>query len=102
MVGDRMSVQRQSSSSDLSGYLDIENENVQAPTSSKSDFLKSVQKAIDDFEDNLLIGRLKSGKLAMNDYHNLLLTLFGQTYFSPTTFALAGANIKSTMHRVRD
>ncbi len=58
------------------------------------DLEESIQKAVLGFEkNNLLIDKIVSGKLNIQDYHNLLVRLFQQVWRSSSSFALAAASI---------
>lgn len=52
----------------------------------------AVATQITNFKQAVLIQRLMSGEVTMENYHTILTTIFHQTYSSPYTFAEAAAN----------
>src|SRR3989338_7275734 len=68
----------------------------------KNTFINTVNQAVEKFQDNALFTKLTKGDLKMEDYHQILLMIFHQTYEGPATFSLAAAHTPSSFWFVRD
>lgn len=72
------------------------------PAGNETGFLRAVEQAKTHYEKNQLVQKLIKNQFEVKDYHNLLLTLFHQTYYGPSTFALAAANCTTPQFKLRD
>lgn len=61
-------------------------------TSTAAEFNDAVATAIFAFEETKLIKRVANGVATLVNYHDILVTLFHQTWSGPYTFAKAAAN----------
>src|SRR5688572_5724464 len=76
---------------------------IKTQTSSLKAYIDTSERNIQTFvQDNIIVEKLKNGTLAMADYHNLLVVLFHQVYFSSTSFALAGSMCSTIDIAARD
>lgn len=72
------------------------------PSKTFDDFTLAVEATIDAFSQNALFDLMTRGSLKLQHYHNLLLTIFHQTYSSPYTFARAGVNCSWRNEEVKE
>lgn len=72
--------------------LDATLTNFPRQTSDHGRYLSALERSVAEFgRANSVFDLVNSGKVQMKDYHNLLISIFHQVYFSSTTFAMAGA-----------
>ncbi len=84
-------------------YDEVAKEQLEFPSATYEDFELLADQAIDDFlVGNILLVKLEDGTLAIEEYHDLLLTLFHQVYMSSSSFALAGTMVDSRWFHVRE
>ena len=71
-------------------------------TRGKKEFLKIVEERVAKFPDNTICNKVISDTVTMADYHQILLMIFHQTFYGPSTFALAAAHCQTKHHKVRE
>lgn len=72
------------------------------PRDQTAQLLAIVERSVRQFPDNAICRRLDEGAMTMQDYHDILLMIFHQTFEGPSTFALAGAHCPPALHAARD
>lgn len=65
-------------------------------------FLRLVDEGVAAFPRNRICLLADAGTLTREDYHQILLMIFHQTFEGPSTFALAGAHCPPRYHEARD
>lgn len=63
---------------------------------------RTVTEAVEQFQTNRACQRVQAGSLSLEEYQQILLVLFPQTYEGPGTFALAGALCPSRFQIAKD
>lgn len=77
-------------------------DNISRPTSSKSEFISSTERCYEHFLNNNFIKKVRNDQLNLEDYHNLLINLFYQVYYSSSSFALAASRCSWEEKVMRD
>lgn len=64
-------------------------------------FKKTVDQAVENFEQNSVLKKLKDKIITLKDYENVLLAIFHQTFEGPSTFAMAAAHCDPKNHELK-
>jgi hypothetical protein len=70
--------------------------------SNKQAFLESVERRLLEFSENRFFEKLRLKNMTINEYHNILFSLFFQVKSSAATFALAAVNCPARHQSIQD
>ena len=84
-------------------YKEITSKEINYPKSNFDEFVSIAKDCVSQFIiGNPVVDKLEYGSFSINDYHNLLKSLFHQVYYSSSSFGLAGTMVDSRYHEIRD
>ena len=84
-------------------YKEVTSKKINYPTSDFDTFTKVANECVKDFtKSNPIIEKLENGTFEMKDYHNLLVNLFHQVYYSSSSFGLADTMVDSRFYEIRE
>ena len=83
-------------------YEEITDVKIEYPSATFEDFKRVAHESVERFRENKLVSNLEDGNFSLENYHQLLLTLFHQVYYSSSSFGLAGTMMDSKQFKVRE